>query len=406
MGIFNWMFGNKISHNPQQSSSMRLITDGGGGFYQWNGKLYQSDMIRACIRPKSKAIGKLIAKHIRSSENEFKTNPDVGIRFLLEDPNPLMSGQVMQEKVATQLELNNNAFILIKKDAMNQPIELYPVPAIQVDMYNGNHDIYLRFYFENGQQMTVPYTDVIHLRQDFNEHQLFGDSPQPALEQLMNVVSTIDQGIVQAIKQSAVIRWIMRFTSQLRPDDIQKQIDTFTENYLNIDKTGGAVPADPRYELTQVKPDNYVPKDSENNHTNKRIMDFFGTNSDIISSDYDENQWNAYYESVIQPVAMQLSSEFTRKLFSRRERGHGNKIIFESSALQYASMRTKMGLMQMVDRGAMTPNEWRKILNLGPVENGDKPIRRLDTAEVGQAEEEVNQDDTETEGSESNEERP
>ncbi len=37
----------------------------------------------------------------------------------------------------------------------------------------------------------------------------------------------------------------------------------------------------------------------------------------------------------------------------------------------------------MVDRGAMTPNEWRRTLNLPPLQGGDEPIRRLDTAPVG-----------------------
>ena len=41
-----------------------------------------------------------------------------------------------------------------------------------------------------------------------------------------------------------------------------------------------------------------------------------------------------------------------------------------------------MNLVQMVDRGAMTPNEWRLILGLAPIEGGEKPIRRLDTAVV------------------------
>lgn len=41
----------------------------------------------------------------------------------------------------------------------------------------------------------------------------------------------------------------------------------------------------------------------------------------------------------------------------------------------------------MVDRGAMTPNEWREVLNLPPVEGGDKPLRRLDTVTVGGGEE-------------------
>ena len=36
----------------------------------------------------------------------------------------------------------------------------------------------------------------------------------------------------------------------------------------------------------------------------------------------------------------------------------------------------------MVDRGALTPNEWRDTFNLSPVKDGDKPLRRLDTQTV------------------------
>jgi hypothetical protein len=83
-----------------------------------------------------------------------------------------------------------------------------------------------------------------------------------------------------------------------------------------------------------------------------------------------------------EPISIQLSGEYTRKIFSRRERGFGNKIYFEASNLQCASLSTKLQLMQMVDRGAMTPNEWRETMSLAPIEGGDKPIRRLDTAVV------------------------
>ena len=62
--------------------------------------------------------------------------------------------------------------------------------------------------------------------------------------------------------------------------------------------------------------------------------------------------------------------------------GFGNKIIFEAENLQYASMNTKLQLVQMVDRGALTPNEWREVFNLAPIKGGDEAIRRLDTAVV------------------------
>ena len=94
---------------------------------------------------------------------------------------------------------------------------------------------------------------------------------------------------------------------------------------------------------------------------------------------YTEDEWNAFYESTIEPIALQLSLEFTTKLFSDREIGHGNEIVFEANRLQYASVSTKLALVSLVDRGAMTPNEWREVFNLAPIEGGDVPIRRLDT---------------------------
>ncbi|MET1247647.1 phage portal protein [Sporolactobacillus sp. STCC-11] len=383
MGLFEKIFGKRTPQSSGTHRRFEMINDAGNGFYQWNGSLYKSDIVRSCIRPKAKAVGKLVAKHVRNNATDFKVNPDPGIRFLLEEPNPLMTGQVMQEKLITQLELNNNAFAYIKRDELGVPIEIYPIPCTTVDVVEGAlNDIFLKFVFGNGKQMTVPYVDVIHLRKDFNEDDFFGDSPGEALAPLMKVVTTTDQGIVKAIMNSAMIRWILHFSSVLKPEDIQKQVDDFTNNYLNIAKNRVAAPADPRYTLEQVKPESYVPNADQMKETTLRIHSFFNTNQKIIQSDYTEDEWNAYFESEIEPVAMQLSGEYTRRLFSRRERGFGNSIIFEASNLQHASMKTKLNLLQMVDRGALTPNEWRSVFNLAPIEGGDKPIRRLDTAPV------------------------
>lgn len=136
-----------------------------------------------------------------------------------------------------------------------------------------------------------------------------------------------------------------------------------------------------------------MPNAAQMDRTVQRLYAYFGVNEVIVQNKYTEDEWNAFYESEIEPIAIQFSNAFTQAFFSPREIGFGNRIIFEASSLQYASMQTKLNLVQMVDRGAMTPNEWRAVLNLGPIEGGDKPIRRLDTAPVGQAEEVNNNGD-------------
>jgi len=380
------MFGRIIKKQPATATRFKLINDLGDGFYAWKGSIYKSDIIRACIRPKARAIGKLAAKHIRENQKGFISDPDPNIKMLLQDPNPLMSGQMLQEKLAVQLELNNNAFALIKRDETTlQPIAIYPIPAMEVEMLEApSGDMFLRFSFEDGSRMVAPYADVIHLRQDFNNHNLFGDSPHDALIPLMDVVKTIDQGMIKAIKNSNTIRWLLKFNQTLRPEDIAKETKRFVDDFLSLDSSIGAAAVDAKADAQQVKPDNYVPNENQMENVVERIYNFFNTNKKIVQSNYTEDEWNSFYESVIEPVAMQLANEYTRKLFTRRERGHGNRIVFESISLQYASMNTKLGLERMVDRGALTPNEWRKILNLAPIEGGDKPVRRLDTAPVSE----------------------
>lgn len=394
MGLFR-----KKQENAAEKAIYKMIVDVGNGFYAWNGKLYQSDIVRACIKPKTKAIGKAVARHVRTTVKEEKKrveiNPNVSMRFLLEEPNEFMTGQMLQEKAANQLALNGNAFILIIRDDFGIPVGLYPIPCAQVEAkYDAEHRLYLKFYYNNGKYSEFYYSEVIHIRDDFFFNDIFGETPNAALADLMNTVNTIDQGIVKAIRNSAVIRWLLKFTTSLRPEDMKVQAEEFAENYLSISNNSlGVAVTDAKAEAVQVKNNDFVPNAAQVDRQTQRIYSFFNTNEKIVRSSYSEDEWIAYYEQCIEPVTAQMSGEYTRKLFSRRERGCGNEIIFESSSLTFASMTTKLNLTRFVDRGIMTPNEVRKYLNLVPLDGGDVPLLRKDTGEREGGKEDENDPD-------------
>ena len=167
MGIIKNFF-NKIN----VASRVELITEKGNGFYSWNGKLYQSDIIRACINPKVKAIGKLVPKHIRNNTKEgFSINPEPYIKFLLEDPNPYMSGQMLQEKAISQLEINNNSFIYIMRDEFGYPIELYPICGASCEaIYDKEGYLYLKNLVQE-----IP--DIVNTRYIIEENETLGGFP-------------------------------------------------------------------------------------------------------------------------------------------------------------------------------------------------------------------------------------
>lgn len=386
MKLFGFM--NK-TEKPTEEAVYKMIVDRGNGFYEWNGKLYHSDIVRAAIKPKTKAIGKVLGKHIRTTVGKdgsktVKINPEPYIRFLLEDPNEFMSGQMLQEKVANMLSLNGNAFILIIRDQNYLPIGLYPIPCVIAEAkYDAQNELFIKFTYQNGKYSEFYYSELIHLRDDYFFNDIFGNNPQEALTSLMDTMSVADQGLSKAIKNSFVIRWLLKYVNSMRPEDIKVGAEEFANNYLSISNNAmGVAATDSKAEAIQVKNDAYVPNALQVTGLVKRIYSFFGTNEKIVSSEYTEDEWVSYYEAQIEPVIGQMSREYTRKLFSRRERGCGNEIVFESSVLTFASIKTKLSLTQFVDRGIMTPNEVRSYFSLAPIPGGDEALLRKDTGKL------------------------
>lgn len=383
MGLINY-FRSKFNNKFE---GVKLVEDRGNGFYCWNGVLYKSDTIRACIRPKVNSIKKLVPQHIRDDQvnGGLAINPEPYIKYLLMYPNPYMKGSDLLEKLINQLSMNNNAFALVVRDEFNLPSQIYPINAVGVEaVYNTLGDLFYKFTMENGKIMTFSINDVIHLRQDFDENDVFGTSPRDSLKPLMEIVSTSDQGIVNAIKNGAVIRWLLRFTGSLRPEDIEKNTNDFVNQFMNTSNSMGAAGVDSKCDAQQIDPKDYVPNAAQTDRTITRIYNFFNTNEKIVQSKYNEDEWNAYYESQIEPLVIQLSEEFTRVLFNRKQIAFGNKIIFNANNLMYASMSTKLGLVQFIDRGIMTPNEVREILNMPHIDGGDNVLLRKDTGVVSE----------------------
>ena len=393
-GLFEKMFTKKVPSKKYEQ--YKLLSSTSSAFTPWDGNIYNNDIVRSCIRPKERAVGKLRPIHIRNVENDIIVNPNSSIKMLLRFPNEYMSMQKLLEKLIIQRELTHNAFALIQRDTLNRPIAIFPIPSSNAEILEYKDNIFLKFRFYTGKTMTVPYEDIIHLRKDYNDNDFYGSSGNNALNNIMQVLDTTDKGIVKSIKNSSVIKWLMKFTSVLRKEDRDEQIQLFVDNYLDINKNEVPVaPIDPRYSIEQVKENNYIPNGDIMEKYEKRLKSYFGVNDSIINNSFTEDQWNAFYEAEIEPIAKELSDQFTNKLFTKHEIECGNEIVFEASSLEFASMKTKLELKEMVDRGAMNTNEWRKVMNLSATEFGNEFIRRLDTAPIKETKEETEDDSNE-----------
>ncbi len=341
-------------------------------FAPFGADMYRSDTVRACIRT--------IAEHT-SKANAVCTDKRVAT-ILNMSPNVYMNGKDFLYKVRTQLELRNTAFIYVQRDDKANVIGFYPVPYISFEAIDYAGRLFIKFQFANDS-LTLPWEDLSVLRKDYNKYDIAGDDNTPIL-QTLELISTVKQGVGHAVKATANLRGILKNTKAMLSDkDVSAQKEKFVKDYLNLENEGGIASLDATQEFTPINMSPTVTSADTMKDFREDVYRYFGVNDSIIMSNYTEEQMEAFYEARIEPFLVALSIELTRKVFTERERAFDNQIVYESNRMNYASNKTKLEMIQLVDRGILSPNELRRMFNLPPYEGGDEFIRRLDTQPTG-----------------------
>lgn len=374
--LFQTIFGAIRPRNVL--TQLRVLSGYAPVFTPWSDKPYEADVVRSAVDAIARNAAKLKPKHIRRISGQIDHVGGQIERLLTVRPNPNMNAYDFIYRMVTTREIDNNAFAYPVWEGPNL-VAIWPVNCVMAEFVEDqSRTIYVKFYFADGGQVVLPYSEVIHLRRHYYSNDLLGETNQ-AINATLSAVHTTNEGLGQAVKTSAHLRGILKYQGMLKDSDIKANRDRFVSEYMTVQNNGGVAALDGKAEYHELKNQPLMVNADQMKELRDSVFRYWGVSEAIVEGDYDEDQWNAFYESTIEPLAVQMSLEFTSKLFTNRERGHGNEIVFEANRLQYASVTTKLSLMQMVDRGALTPNEWREAFNLAPVEGGDKPIRRLDT---------------------------
>lgn len=372
-------FKNLFKQKQTQLTYLKVLGDYGfSDLSQWGKIPYLNDVVRAAVDTIARNAAKLNPKHVRVSEEGIVWLRSNLERVLALEPNQYMSAYDFYYKMITMRELDNNAFALIVWDREENVEQLLPIPyeraTVVQDLKGG---IYLQVWLSNGTMYTFPYREVIHLRKFYYKDYFLGESNK-AIENGLNILTTVEQGIAEAVKTSVYLRGILKYQGILKDEDVKRSRDRFIAEYLDIQKSGGVAALDSKAEYIPIESKPQLVDANQLKILKDKIYHYFGVNDAIVTGNFNEDQWTAFYESVLEPIAIQMSLEFTRKIFSAKEIGHGNRIIFESNRLQYASVRTKTTLIsQMMQLGILTINEAREILNLAPVPDGDKRLISL-----------------------------
>ena len=367
MGLFDFIFKPKnVELTREADSYFRTLTAYHPHFTSWDGKLYESELVRSAIDARARHISKL------KVEIQGAARPTLQTKLRLK-PNNWQTWSQFLYRVSTILDMHNSCVIVPVYDELMNPVGYYPVLPKKCEIVQDNTGTpFLRYEFNDGQK-AADYLEECAILTKFQYKSDFFGETNSALNPTMALVHMNDEGIKEAIKNNATYRFMARMTNFSNTEDLKRERKRFTEaNLRSEDANQGLLLFPNTYaDIKEISARPYTVPEAELREIRTSVYNYFAVNEDILQSKAYGDAWSAFYESVIEPFAIQFSETMTQALFSDRERAQGSLMMATSNRLQYMTTKEKLDVSSaMFDRGIWNRDDVRDVWNMSPLPDG------------------------------------
>lgn len=339
-----------------------------------------NDVYVSCANAHARHASKFAPAVYRNSSLSADPTKQYLNKLLSLRPNPLMSAAQFWERVANLYYLESNVFIFLEWDYKNykEPLKALWILDIEENAIeikaDDNGSVFLNFTLK-GQPYYTGMENIIHIARNAGPN-ILGEK-NLAIKKVLDIIATNYEGMEQAIKTSAFIRFIVQSTTLLNEDVRKSRAKSFADAYLGKDSSG-VVYLDSAQNIVPVVPNNKYANEAEMKLFENKIYNYMGISEDILKAKFREDDWNAYYDSSIEPFANKIGQELTFKIFTSKEIAFGNHIGIVFDKLDTASLKTKIAVAQVVQKlPTYKPNDVNRLLGMPVTENGEKEFSTL-----------------------------
>lgn len=374
MGAFDKLFG-KWKEKKQINGYFKMLDGYTPIFSTYDGGVYEMELTRACIHT--------FANHCSKLRPTATGAGAKGITALLEGkPNQFMTSAQFVYKVATIYDTQNTCFIVPVLDELDKLIGYYPVNPQQIEIIEAGGEPWLRYTFKTGEKAVIELDRCGVVSKYLYESDIKGES-NAALRPTLQLLNVQNQGIAEGIKNSASFRFMATVNNFTKGKDLANERKKWVEENLGTEAGGLALFPNTYTNVQQIQSAAKVVDPEQMEIIQTRVLNYFGSNEDVLQNKTVGDAWSAYYEGKIEPFALQLSQAMTCMTFSKMEMARGNAVVWSANRLQYMTNTDKLQVSsQMFDRGILSTNDVMDIWNLPHVPDGDKRYIRKEYTEV------------------------
>ena len=366
MSLFTDIFRpkQKDEQGAIRSEFFKTLTPYRPAFHNWQGSIYESELIRAAINARARHISKL------KFEVQGSAKPSLQTKMRM-NPNQWQTWPQFLARTSTILDIHNTAFIVPVKDDNLTTTGYYTVLPTRCELMEYDDEIWLRYKFSTGEVGAVRLYECVILTQHQYKRDFFGEN-NTALEPTLKLIDLNKQGAEEAIRNGATFRFWAKMNNFTKAEDLKREADRFGEMSFGSDSDGMLLFPNTYSDIHQYENKPFTVDADQMEQINKSVYNYFGVNEDVLQNKAYGDSWAAFYEGCVEVFAIALSDGLTNAMFTERERATGNSCMFTANKLQYMSNADKLAVAaQLTDRGIFSINEAREVFNLAPVEGGD-----------------------------------
>lgn len=389
MGLLDWLFPEE-EPKPRQSDAFKLLTAYEPVFRDYYGSIYEVGLVRSAIEAK--------ARHISKLKIEMQGNAQPALKARLRHaPNPWQTYPQFLARCSTILDCTNNLFIVPVQNDFFETIGYFPVLPERVKIVEDKRGtLWLRYTFRNNQTGIIEFDRCAFLCKHQYKSDFFGDDNH-ALKPTMDLIAVQDQGIKEAVKNSASYRFMATVSNFTNAEDLAEERKRFTRENLGGENGGLLLFPTTYKDVKQVTSTPFTIDGEQMNLIKANVFDYFGVNEKVLQGSANTDELDAFFDSAIEPFAIALSEALSKAIYTDKERSYGNHVYVNANRLQYMSQTAKVTVARdLGDRGVLTINEIRELFNYAPLPDGDvayirgeyKPVETIEMGEQNDSNEE------------------
>ena len=365
MGMIEKIFGKREQPQVLKSAKSFAMMDGYSPVWStWQGSIYESELIRASLDAWGRHAAKLKPNMKGSAMPEL-------INRLKVKPNAFQEWSKFLYQTATLLGSRCNVFLVPTMNDYGDKTGIINVIPQSWDLVEFEGEPWIRFTLMNGKKRACRLAETGIMTRFQQKNELFGERNDAAMKPVLDLISMQRQGITEGIKNGNSFRFWAKSDNWASDEDLGGEMERFNKFTLGNKAAAGGVLLFPNTydDIHEMTVKGYTVDKEQQEHIKENVFDYFGVNEDILQNKAFGDAWLAFYEGFVEWFAIQLGEVISGMLYSERQRAaYENQIFFSSNRLQYMSNADKLNAVKdLGDRGMITINEGREIMNLEPL---------------------------------------